>query len=74
MIRAGCTSHKDTLACLRKLSATDLQKVNYNTPFPGAEDPPLYMYGPVLDYDFIPDYTYNAYAQGKYLKIPVRTP
>lgn len=28
------------------------------------------MYGPTLDYDFISDYTYRAYAQGKFVKVP----
>ncbi|KAK4496338.1 hypothetical protein PRZ48_012318 [Zasmidium cellare] len=69
-IRAGCASSSDTLACLRNLSATDLQAVNINQPFPGAQQPPLYMYGPTLDYDFISDYTYRAYAQGKFIKVP----
>lgn len=71
VIRAGCASKEDTLACLRSLSATELQEINFNTPFPGAQNPPLYMYGPTLDYDFISDYTYRAYAEGKFVKVPV---
>ena len=70
VIRTGCARKGDTLACLRGLSAADLQKSNINTPFPGAQNPPLYMYGPTLDYDFISDYTYNAYSQGKFVKVP----
>jgi len=70
VIRAGCASSIDTLACLRSLNATALQAVNINTPFPGAQQPPLYMYGPTLDYDFISDYTYRAYAEGKFVKLP----
>ena len=70
VLRAGCASRVDTLACLRGLSAEALQAININTPFPGAQDPPLYMYGPTLDYDFITDYTYRAYAQGKFLHLP----
>jgi len=69
-IRAGCASSNNTLACLRSLTATQLQAVNINTPFPGAQQPPLYMYGPTLDYDFISDYTYRAYAQGKFVHLP----
>jgi len=69
-IRADCASSNDTLACLRSLSATALQAVNINTPFPGAQQPPLYMYGPTLDFDFISDYTYRAYAEGKFVKLP----
>lgn len=70
VIRTGCARAADTLACLRDLTATELQEQNFNTPFPGAQNPPLYMYGPVLDYDFISDYTYNAYAEGKFVKVP----
>lgn len=70
VIRAECYTEADTLACLRNLSAKALQKVNVNTEFPTAQSPPLYMYGPVLDYDFISDYTYRAYAQGNFIKVP----
>lgn len=70
VIRTGCASESDTLACLRSLNATFLQQENINTPFPGAQNPPLYMYSPVLDYDFVTDYTYRAYAQGKFVKLP----
>jgi carboxylesterase type B len=55
VIRTGCASKADTLACLRSLSAAELQQQNINTPFPGAQNPPLYMYGPTVDYDFISD-------------------
>ena len=70
VIRASCVDSDDTLACLRSLTATELQAINYNTPYPGAQLPPLYMYGPTLDYDFISDYTYRAYAEGKFVKGP----
>ncbi|KAK5133937.1 hypothetical protein LTR08_007057 [Meristemomyces frigidus] len=69
-MRTQCAASEDTLACLRSVSATDLQAVNFNTPFPGAQGPPLYMYGPTLDHDFITDYTYHAYAQGAFVKVP----
>ena len=70
VIRTNCASTEDTLSCLRSLSAKELQKQNINTPFPGAQNAPLYMYGPTLDYDFISDYTYRAYAEGKFVKVP----
>lgn len=70
VIRAQCASDADTLACLRRLDATTLQSININTPFPGAAGAPLYMYGPTLDYDFISDYTYRAYAEGKFVQLP----
>lgn len=70
VIRTGCTGSNDTLSCLRNLSAASIQAVNVNTPFPGAQQPPLYMYGPVLDYDFITDYTLSAYSRGQFIKVP----
>lgn len=70
VIRTECASQTDTLACLRSKSAAELQAVNINTPYPGAQEAPLYMYGPVLDYDFVSDLTFRAYAEGKYVKVP----
>jgi len=70
VIRTGCASSKDTLACLRSLSADDIQRANYNTPFPGGTNAPKYMYGPVLDGDFVQEYTYAAYARGNFVRLP----
>lgn len=71
VIRAECTNYTDTLACLRNLTAVQLQTVNINTPLPGATAAPLYMYGPTLDYDLIQDVTYALFAAGKFQKLPV---
>lgn len=70
VIRTGCMDSNDTLTCLRKLTATQLQAQNFNTPYPGAQNAALYMYGPTLDYDLVSDYTLNAFAQGKFVKVP----
>ncbi|KAM3420542.1 Carboxylic ester hydrolase [Cercospora zeina] len=71
VIRTNCTaSWNDTLGCLRNVSAADLQRENYNTPFPGAQEAALYMYGPTLDYDFIADYPTRAYLEGKFVRVP----
>ncbi|RYP02658.1 hypothetical protein DL766_010257 [Monosporascus sp. MC13-8B] len=56
-IRVGCVGH-DSLACLRSKTADELQQ-NTNVPYPGAAKAPLYMWGPVLDYDLITDLTYK---------------
>lgn len=69
VIRTACVVD-DTLACLQNLSAEAIQKVNFNTPFPGSQDAPLYMYGPTIDGDLIQDYTYKLFAGGKFIKIP----
>lgn len=70
VIRTGCSSSDDTLACLRSLNVSFLQYNNVNTPFPNAMYPPLFPYGPVLDHDFIEDYTYAAYVAGRFVKVP----
>jgi len=70
VLRTKCNKSKDTLACLRKLSAAELQSHNLNTPSPGAKNAPLYMYGPVLDKDFIKEVTYAAYKHGHFVKLP----
>ncbi|KAL6866461.1 hypothetical protein ACO1O0_002572 [Amphichorda felina] len=67
-IRLGCTT--DTMRCLRRKTADQIQEVNINIPLPGGASPPLYQWLPVLDYDFITDYTYRALAQGKFIKVP----
>ncbi|PWY71463.1 triacylglycerol lipase [Aspergillus heteromorphus CBS 117.55] len=71
VIRTGCASETDTLACLRNLDTASLQSENFNTPFPTAQKAPLYMYGPVLDGDLVLDYTYRLFHQGKFIKVPV---
>ena len=70
VIRTGCVDEEDTLACLRNLSATFLQENNHNTPSPGAQVAPLYMYGPVIDNDFVQNYTYGAFEQGQFVHLP----
>jgi carboxylesterase type B len=67
----GCSSNKDTLACLRNLHISALQKKNINRPYPGATGKPLYLYGPTIDQDLVPDCTYNLFHEGKFIKVPV---
>ncbi|EYE95935.1 putative triacylglycerol lipase [Aspergillus ruber CBS 135680] len=69
--RTGCASKNDTLACLRNLDIADLQRENINTPLPNAQNAPLYMYGPTVDNDLIPDLTYRLFHQGHFIKVPV---
>ncbi|KAL4784263.1 Alpha/Beta hydrolase protein [Aspergillus varians] len=71
VFRTGCNSAGDTLACLRSLDIATLQRENIVTPLPGAQEPPLYLYGPVVDGDLIPDYTYRMFEEGRFVKVPV---
>ncbi|KAL9050969.1 MAG: hypothetical protein Q9162_006320 [Coniocarpon cinnabarinum] len=77
VIATGCSNasavdeEDGTLACLRSLSATDFEQYNTVTsPFPGAADEPLYLYGPTIDDDLIQDYAYNLLHDGKIVHVP----
>lgn len=67
----SCGKSKNTLACLRKLDVNSLQAKNVNRPYPGAKGKPLFMYGPTIDEDLVPDYTYRLFNKGKFIKVPV---
>ena len=69
--RVGCANSGDTLSCLRSQSAANLQLVNKNIPYPGAPNPPLYMWNPVMDNDMIQNYTRSAFENGEFLRVPV---
>ncbi|KAL2869952.1 putative triacylglycerol lipase [Aspergillus lucknowensis] len=71
VIRTDCYNAPDTLACLRSLDTATLQKANIATQLPGAQDPPLYFYAPVIDDDLVPDYTYRMFEEGRFLRVPV---
>ncbi|EXJ94810.1 cholinesterase [Capronia coronata CBS 617.96] len=76
--RLGCTSsprdvHREdnTLACLRSKSAAELQTHNRNIPYPGARNPPLFMWNPVIDDDLIQNLSYAAFDSGSFIHVPV---
>ncbi|KAI0382479.1 alpha/beta-hydrolase [Hypomontagnella monticulosa] len=68
--RLGCGGY-NSLACLRNKTIEELQTANTRWPYPGQSSSPVYMWNPVLDYDFLTDYTYNSFAKGEFVKIPV---
>ncbi|RDW75849.1 hypothetical protein BP5796_06670 [Coleophoma crateriformis] len=71
--RVGCNNSTNTLACLRCVDVELLATNNLmDLPTPGgAGGPPVYMFSNVIDGNFTPDYTYNLYAEGKFVKVPV---
>lgn len=69
--RTGCSMAMDTLACLRGLDIATLQRENIATPLPGAQEPPLFFYAPMVDGDLVPDYTYRMFEEGRFLEVPV---
>ncbi|KAF7593858.1 hypothetical protein BBP40_010668 [Aspergillus hancockii] len=70
VIRTGCASDSDTFACLRGLGTDALQRENINTPYPNAQEAPLYLYGPVVDDDLVSDFTYRLFHQGRFIRVP----
>ncbi|KAI2469061.1 alpha/beta-hydrolase [Annulohypoxylon bovei var. microspora] len=68
--RLGCNG-THSLACLRNKTYLELQTANTRWPYPGLTQVPLYMWNPVLDNDFLTDYTYNSFAKGNFAKVPV---
>lgn len=69
--RVGCNTTSDTLTCLRGLDVKVIAERNSVIPTPGgAGGNPVFMYGPTIDGNFSTDYTYNLFAQGKFVKIP----
>ncbi|KAL5337798.1 Alpha/Beta hydrolase protein [Aspergillus crustosus] len=69
--RTGCNSASSSLDCLRSLDIATLQRANIATPLPGAQQPPVYFYAPVIDNDLVPDYTYRLFEEGRFIKVPV---
>ncbi|KUJ10568.1 triacylglycerol lipase-like protein [Mollisia scopiformis] len=68
--RVGCNT-TDSLNCLRNVNIETIADNNPNIPTPGGSGgDPVFMYSPVIDGNFTQDYTYNAFAQGKFVKIP----
>lgn len=70
-VRAGCAT-KDSLQCLRSKSTKELQEANVNVqPLPGAQNPQLFAWNPVIDGDFITELPYDAYKKGHFVRVPV---
>ncbi|KAI5118841.1 hypothetical protein M0805_006161 [Coniferiporia weirii] len=68
--RVSCASAKDTLACLRATDISILQGNNTVIPFPGRQNPPNFLYNAIVDGDFLTDFPYNLFMQGKFIKVP----
>lgn len=73
--RLGCggttSTTSNTLACLRSKSAVELQAQNHNIPYHNTARPPLFMWNPVVDGELIRTYTYSAFEEGRFIKVPV---
>jgi hypothetical protein len=71
--RVKCDPNPETsLKCLRDLDIKTLSENNPNIPVPGGGgDKPVYMWSNHIDGDFTPDWSYNLYEAGKFVKVPV---
>ena len=67
--RLGCAGN-DSLTCLQHKTAAEIQAENFNIPLPGAATSPKYQWLPVIDGDIVADYTYRAFQQGRFIKVP----
>lgn len=68
--RLSC-SGPASLDCLRNKTAQELQLENHSIPYPNATSPPLFMWNPVVDGDFVRDLKYSAFAAGKFVQVPL---
>ncbi|KAF4500774.1 cholinesterase precursor [Fusarium agapanthi] len=62
---------KDILPCIRSKSPQEIQKINKNLPNLGSTTPPQFMWTPSIDGKLVPDVTYRAYEEGKFVKVPL---
>ncbi|KFY87700.1 hypothetical protein V500_06825 [Pseudogymnoascus sp. VKM F-4518 (FW-2643)] len=71
--RTECNKLPDTLKCLRELPVEVIASNNIIMHNPGTRGSPLFMYSNVVDGPggFTEDYTYNMYADSKFIKVPV---
>ena len=68
--RLQCDKAGDTLACLRTKPAIEVQKQHRDVPYPGAQKPPVFMYHPVIDDDFIRKSPCASLEDGSFVKVP----
>lgn len=67
--RLGCAG-ADSLACMRNKTTAELQVQNFNIAYPGASNPPNYLWTPIIDGTLVPDYQYKMFRSGKFIKVP----
>lgn len=68
--RVGCANSTDSLTCLRAVDISVLQNDNFAIPLPGRNHTPVFLYNTIVDGDFLSDFPYNLFLQGKFVKVP----
>ncbi|KAK3950103.1 Alpha/Beta hydrolase protein [Pseudoneurospora amorphoporcata] len=68
--RLGCASSDSaaSIACLRSKSQKEIADKDSDIPYPGSSTRPIYMWSPVIDGDFVTDYPYSAFQNGKFTR------
>ncbi|KAI9147559.1 Pyrethroid hydrolase-like protein [Paramyrothecium foliicola] len=67
--RLGCVG-PNNLQCLRGKTAREIQEKNYNIALPGGAIAPVYMWEPVIDGEFVSDYLYRSFREGRFIRVP----
>jgi hypothetical protein len=67
----GCSSSTDSIACLRGLDTATLQAANVPSPYPGQSGSSLFYWTPTIDGNFIQEYPYLLFEQGRFVKVPI---
>ncbi|KAH9222044.1 triacylglycerol lipase-like protein [Leptodontidium sp. 2 PMI_412] len=67
----GCARSTDQLACLRSKDTATLQAANVASPYPSRNSAAIFPWTPTIDGDFIQDYPYKLFQEGKFLKVPL---
>lgn len=68
--RIGCANSTNSLECLRAVDISGLQNGNIAIPFPGRNNTPNFLYNAIVDGDFLSDFPYKLFSQGKFVKVP----
>ena len=66
--QTGCKN----IGCLESMDAVTFQNAvrQLHLPFPGGKNPPIFQFNPIIDDDFLQDYTYNEFRNGHFVKVP----
>ncbi|KAL4723928.1 hypothetical protein ACLX1H_009575 [Fusarium chlamydosporum] len=69
MKRLGCTDG-DVMACMRNRTAYEMSTASTVVPAPGSINTPISMWMPVVDGDVVRSALWDAFSQGKFVRVP----
>jgi len=68
--RVGCSGAADPMDCLRSQNSTILQIANVGMPYPGRTNNSLFPFTPAVDGNFLIDFPYRLFEEGKFVRVP----